>query len=59
MTYRELLNDLKKMKVERLDDTVTVFNPADEEFTAVVDGEFSDDEVDVLDEGHYFMTLKA
>jgi hypothetical protein len=59
MTYRELLNDLKQLSEEHLDDTVTVFDPYTEEFTAIVHGVECDDAVDVLDEGHYFMTLKA
>lgn len=59
MTYRQLLNDLKKLKDERLDDTVTVFDPYTDEFTEIVNGCECDDAIDVLDDGHYFMTMKG
>jgi len=59
MTYKQLLQDLQALAPERLNDTVTVFDPYTEEFIAVVHGVECDDVIDALDDGHYFMTLKA
>ena len=59
MTYRELLTKLQSMDDARLDDTVTVFEPYEEEYVAVVEALITTDECDVLDAGHLFLTLKA
>lgn len=38
MTYRELVDQLLRLPPERLDDTVTVYEPYEDEYIAVVDG---------------------
>ena len=60
MTYRELLSKLQQMDLNndsRLDDTLTVFEPYTDEFSAIVSVEESIG--DVLDEGHLYLVMKA
>ncbi len=58
MTYRELLDALKYLPKDRLDDTVTVYNPLEDEFFAVSEIEEADETVhDALDPGHLFLTM--
>lgn len=60
MTYRQLLEVLQNIPDERLDDTVTVHEPYEDEFIAVVHTETSSEEDnDVLDDGHLYLVLKA
>lgn len=60
MTYKELLKQIQELPPQRLEDTVTVFDPYEEEYIAVIDTDFSTpSENDVLDEGHFFLILKA
>jgi len=57
MTYKELLEALKELPTERLTDTVTVYEPYEDEYIAVIDtcSAISD----VLDEGHLVLNLKG
>jgi hypothetical protein len=57
MTYRQLLKKLQSMPDASLDDTVTVFNNDDEEFYPVDRAKIADDDCDVLDEGHLYLTI--
>jgi len=57
MTYKELLETLQKLREERLLDTVTVYEPYDDEYLAVIDT--CDAISDVLDEGHLVLNLKG
>ena len=59
MTYRELLEKLQAMSADRLDDTVTVYEPYEDEYIAAVELVESTEENDVLDPGHLIMVLKA
>lgn len=61
MTYRDLVNQLLQLPQARLDDTVTVFDPYTDEYTAVVDGCVAMGQLDdgVLDLGHFYLVLKA
>lgn len=62
MTYKDLLQellDMKKLTPERLDDTVTVFEPYEDEFIPVVSVGFASEANDVLDPDHFYLVLKA
>lgn len=59
MTYRELLETLRSMDDARLDDTVTVFDPHQEEYISVFCTFKASDDNDVLDKDHLFLVLKA
>jgi len=60
MTYQQLLEQLQQLSKERLQDTVTILDPYEGEYIAVIDTNTADPEVnDVLDEGHFFLILKA
>jgi len=59
MTYNDLIKALKMIPKERLEDTVTVFDPYEEEYIAVIEAQVSDYDTDVLDPGHFFLVLKA
>ena len=61
MTYRTLLtklNQLAGQNPERLNDSVTVYDPALDEYFDADKLEFADEKFnDVLDNGHPFITL--
>lgn len=60
MTYRDLLNQLKDLSQERLDDDVTVYLTLSEE-TIPVNSSFtvsnSDPQAGILDEGHFVLQV--
>lgn len=58
MTYKELLEQLQQLSPERLEDTVTVHDPYQDEYIAVVHTATTT-ETDVLDENHFYLVLKA
>ena len=58
MTYRELLKLLNSIPSERLDDNVTVHDTCGDEYIAAIDF-IRNENSDVLDDGHYFLELKA
>jgi len=53
MTYLDLLTDLEQLSPEQLQQTVTIFDPKEEEYIEAIDGFEVDDTQDVLDAGHY------
>ncbi len=60
MTYKQLLQQLQQLSPERLEDTVTVHDPYEDEMIAVVHTETAEeDDCDVLDPGHFYLILKA
>ena len=60
MTYRNLLLDLQTLSEEQLDQTVTVHEPYEDEYIAVIGTDHAEEETnDVLDPGHFFLVLKA
>jgi len=59
MTYKELLKQLNRMSSDRLEDTATIYDPYTDEYVAVVDTRIADKDVDVLDEGHLYLIMKA
>ena len=60
MTYKELLGMLTVMDPARLEDTVTVHDPYQDEMIAVVHAEVAEeDDCDVLDPGHLYLVMKA
>ena len=60
MTYKELIEQLQQLPSERLEDTVTVHDPYEDEMIAVVHAETAtEDDIDVLDPGHFYLVLKA
>lgn len=58
MTYRELLEQLEELSDEQLDQTVTVHEPYQDEYIAVVHSATTS-EADVLDADHFYLVLKA
>lgn len=61
MTYKELLDELSQLPKERLEDTATIFDPYTDEYTAIEHSRVAEKEWDegVLDEGHYYLVMKA
>ncbi len=58
MTYKELLDQLMMLTEEQLSQTVTVHEPYEDEYIAVVHTATTS-EADVLDEDHFYLILKA
>jgi hypothetical protein len=58
MTYKELLDQLMMLDEEQMNQTVTVHDPYQDEYIAVVHTETTS-EADVLDENHFYLVLKA
>lgn len=60
MTYKELLNELLKLNPERLEDTVTVYEPYEDEYISVIDTDQAvESQCDVLDDGHFVLIMKG
>ena len=60
MTYKQLLEQLQQLSPERLEDTVTVYDSYTDEYTASIDTNVANEEFcDVLDQGHFYLILKA
>lgn len=58
MTYRTLLKLLQEAPPERLNDAVTLFDSNDGEFYSIDELVAADPrEIDVLDEGHLYLTV--
>ena len=58
MTYEQLINELQKLPKERLQDTVTIFDTAEDEMVAVAGFGIADEaDTDVLDTGHFFLAF--
>ncbi len=58
MTYKELLDQLMMLDEEQINQTVTVYEPYEEKFIAVVHT-VTTSEADVLDENHFYLVLKG
>ena len=58
MTYKELLDQLMMLDEEQLEQTVTIHDPYEDEYIAVIHTETTS-EADVLDENHFYLVLKA
>jgi hypothetical protein len=59
MTYRQLISELNKIDPKRLDDTATIFEPYENEYIALIEVKQTDENCDVLDEGHTILVMKA
>jgi hypothetical protein len=60
MTYLELKQRLDQLPPGRLDDTVTVYDPYEDEYIAVVGTDVCDEaDNDVIDHNHLYLILKA
>lgn len=55
MTYRELLEALKELPQENLDNTATIYKVEDDEYFAITGTGICDD--GVLDDGHPFLIV--
>jgi hypothetical protein len=58
MTYQQLLEQLTMLNEDQLGQTVTVHDPYQDEYIAVVHTATTN-EADVLDEDHFYLVLKA
>ena len=58
MTYKELLNQLMMLDDDQINQTVTIHDPYEDEYIAVVHTATTS-EADVLDENHFYLVLKA
>ncbi len=58
MRYRALLETLKSLSEECLDQDVTVYNKEMREFSPVIGSGYSSEVEDRLDEGTFFLTIK-
>jgi hypothetical protein len=58
MTYKELLDQLMMLDDEQINQTVTIHDPYEDEYIAVVHTATTS-EADVLDENHFYLVLKA
>jgi len=60
MTYKQLIKSLMEIPAERLDDTITVYDPDRDDYCAVNHVAVAvEAENDVLDEGHTFLVLRS
>jgi hypothetical protein len=60
MTYKQLLEELQQLSPERLEDTVTIHDPYEDQMIAVVYTAIAeDDDREVLEPGHFYLVLKA
>ena len=57
MTYRQILKQLQNLVDSRLDDTATIYNENKDEFYPILAGKVQQED-DVLDDGHYYLTYR-
>jgi len=58
MTYEQLINELQKLPKEHLQDTVTIFDTAEDEMVAVAGFGIADEaDTDLIDPGHFYLTF--
>jgi len=58
MTYAELIEELGKIPFDRLNDTVTVYDPDRDDFCGVKKMAIADEKIDdTLDPGHAYLVL--
>ena len=58
MTYQQLLDRLKELNAEQLEQTVTTFDSYTDEYTPCVELRITE-ESDILDAMHPFLVMKA
>ena len=60
MTYLQLLHRLQTIPTDRLHDTVTVYDPYEDEYIAVIGTDVCDEaDNDVIDHNHLYLIMKA
>jgi hypothetical protein len=60
MNYKDLLNKLQALTPEQLNQTVTIYEPYEDEYIAAIDVGFSEEaNCDALDPNHFYLILKA
>jgi hypothetical protein len=60
MTYQQLLEKLQSLNKEQLNQTVTIYEPYEDEYIAAIDAGFSEDATcDALDPNHFYLIMKA
>lgn len=59
MTYKELLEELQQLSEKRLKDTITVFDPYTEEYTACIDIGVAVEDEKSPDPGRLVLVMKA
>lgn len=59
LTFRDLLNQLQSLPVEKLDLSVTVYDRNQDEFYPVQKVSFSEDTDDILDGGHPILLING
>ena len=60
MTYAKLIEVLGTIPFDRLNDTVTVYDPEKDDYCAIEDiGVATEAENDILDEGHTFLIIRS
>jgi hypothetical protein len=60
MTYKELIEELQKLPEDRLNDTVTVYDPEQDDFCSVNHTSIALEKFnDVLDPGHAYLVLTS
>ena len=60
MTYQDLLDRIQQLPPDRLQDTVTVYDPYEDEYIAVIGTDVCDEaDNDVIDHNHLYLILKA
>jgi hypothetical protein len=58
MTYEQLIDELQKLPKERLQDTVTLFDTAEDEMVSVAGCGIADEaDTDLIDPGHFYLTF--
>ena len=58
LTYRDLLISLRNLTNEQLDNSVTLYNKVEDEYSGIIELRFSDDECDVVDPGHLLLVYE-
>lgn len=60
MTYQDLLDRIQQLPPDRLQDTVTVYDPYEDEYIAVIGTDVCDEaDNDVIDHNQLYLILKA
>jgi hypothetical protein len=60
MTYQDLLDRIQQLPPDRLQDTVTVYDPYEDEYIAAIGTDVCDEaDNDVIDHNHLYLILKA
>ena len=58
LTYRKLIELLQALPEERLNDNVTILDECNGEFFPAKSFDISNNSIDVIDEGHFFITMQ-